>query len=149
MENTLTLDRVIRSDDEGVFGTLKDGNEHLCFTLERYWINNKIDVSCIPPGLYNLKTYKRTNGAYAFRILDVKDRTLIAIHSANWMWQLRGCIAVGDGISKILLKSENRKILGVANSVNTMKFLIERYKDVENLKLLISHVKNKPGNSNT
>lgn len=93
---------------KGTFGRLYDGhNKFLCYTLERNWDNNKPFTSCVPVGEYNLSPY--TSSKYGDTValvqpsLNVKaykddndnSRYAILIHSANYMEQLQGCIALG------------------------------------------------------
>jgi hypothetical protein len=77
-------------------------------TLELPWKDNMPDISCIPPGIYGYeKWYSPTFKTTVIRLLHVPGRTNILIHPANFVRQLRGCIAPGlsmkdiDGDGKI------------------------------------------------
>ncbi len=90
-----------------------------CVTIERPWLNNLESVSCIPVGVYPMKLgrYHRGNqgrGYPAYELLDVPDRTLIKIHSANRAAQVRGCIAPGESVAPI------DGDVAVTNSRNTL-----------------------------
>lgn len=64
------------------------------FILERPWLDNKPNVSCIPVGSYIAKR-DRTGKHQYYAIQDVPDREGIEIHVANRVDQLQGCIALG------------------------------------------------------
>lgn len=93
-----------RQADDG-FATL--GQLHLypapnflCWTLERAWKDNAVNLSCIPPGDYPLRLrddvgWAQRLGRPVVEIHDVPGRSLILWHPANWWWQLKGCPAPG------------------------------------------------------
>lgn len=91
-----------------------------CFTLELPWVDNKQNISCIPIGIYTV--VKRTSDKYGlhFHIKDVSDRSYILIHQANFIDQLRGCIAVGDKLTDI----NGDGLRDVTNSKSTMNKLL-------------------------
>jgi len=65
-------------------------------TLELPWKDNKQDISCIPIGTYGYeKWFSPKFKTTVFRLLHVPGRTNILIHPANYVRQLRGCIAPG------------------------------------------------------
>lgn len=81
-------------------------------TLERPWIagppGGTKGVSCVPPGRYQLvkhdteahpRTFALFNaelGVYHYELPPgVQGRTACLIHVANWVSELRGCIALG------------------------------------------------------
>jgi len=77
-------------------GSLWLNDARYCDTLERPWLNNQPQVSCIPEGAYDIRLdvsnhFKRLMP----HVLDVPGRAGILIHPANWVAQLKGCIAVG------------------------------------------------------
>ena len=70
---------------------LPDGSEFN--TLERPWINNQVNVSCIPAGRYNFK--RDTHGRHQwFRLLNVEGRTDIEFHTGTKPTHSNGCILV-------------------------------------------------------
>ena len=93
-----------------------------CFTLELPWKNNEKNISCIPrvSGYVGEKHESPSNGS-VIAINNVLNRTYIQIHSANFLRQLKGCIAVGDSIK--FLDGDN--LPDVTNSKNTLKALLE------------------------
>ena len=111
----LTLKRDTDNGEE-TFGRLYADEDFICWTIERPWKNNERRVSCIPEGVYGLKTkeYGRFWDKYKKPIpilQDTKPRTEILIHPANYAKDLAGCIALGDS------KGEH----AVWNSVKTWK----------------------------
>ena len=65
-------------------------------SLERGWRNNEVDVSCIPIGEYELVyEYSDRFEQYLWEIKDVPCRTECKFHSANYWYQLNGCITLG------------------------------------------------------
>ena len=70
-------------------------------TLELPWKDNQRRISCIPEGEYEV--IKRFSDKYGdhFHILNVPDRDYILIHNANFVRQLKGCVAVGFSHSDI------------------------------------------------
>jgi hypothetical protein len=71
--------------------TLPDGTE--IKTLERPWLNNQPNVSCIPAGIYK---FKRDNcGRFQwFKVLDVPGRTHIEFHEGHKPTHSEGCILI-------------------------------------------------------
>lgn len=99
----------------------------ICKTLELAWKDNKNNISCIPADTYLCK-YTRSNrlsnesiarwlkknlalkishcpdeikNIFTYEILNVKNRAGIRIHSANYFYQLLGCIALGNVHKKL------------------------------------------------
>lgn len=66
--------------------------------LERPWLNNAPNLSCIPPGRYKVEYLPRSaSGKYksCYHVLDVPGRTGILIHNGNIVDHSRGCLLVG------------------------------------------------------
>lgn len=86
-------------NDDCTTGVLVDSlGIHLCVTLERSWLENKNSISCIPEGTYNVIAYNSPTKGDVWLIQNVPDRSMIEIHSCNWVEQLEGCIGVGDAL---------------------------------------------------
>lgn len=68
-----------------------------CSTIELPYKNNERNISCIPEGIYTVKKEKPNSkfNYVHFSILNVPNRSGILIHVANYVKELRGCIAVG------------------------------------------------------
>ena len=90
-----------RLKDNGIetmgFMTIATGGQSLSLqTLELPWKYNQPNISCIPPGVYAFeKWYSPTFKTTVIRLLHVPERSNILIHPANFVRQLRGCIAPG------------------------------------------------------
>lgn len=113
---TVKLTRIV---DDGVqtSGKLEIDN-FACMTLERAWKNNQSNISCIPRGTYRVKyTFSPKFLKYTYQVMDVPNRTGIRIHSANYFFDLLGCIALGSGYSS--LNSDREK--DIINSRATIK----------------------------
>ena len=92
-----------------------------CVTLELPWKGNKTNLSCIPRGVYHVSHRESEKYGNHLHIEDVKDRSYILIHVANYVSQLRGCIALGSSFADI-----NRDgILDVTSSRNTLNKLVD------------------------
>lgn len=63
-------------------------------TLEKAWLDNEPNVSCIPEGTYLVKRDSSGRWQY-YSIQNVPNRTFIEIHPANTTEQLAGCLALG------------------------------------------------------
>ncbi len=67
-----------------------------CKTLELPDKNNANNISCIPEGIYRCEmTYSPAFKKNLYLIQNVSGRSGVRIHSANYVTQLRGCIALG------------------------------------------------------
>lgn len=83
----------------GVFGKMTF-NGFECYTVERPWLDNRTNVSCIPEDTYTARLYDSpTPGrGIVWQLNDVPDRTFIQIHRGNTMDDVVGCIALGKGL---------------------------------------------------
>jgi hypothetical protein len=100
----LAINRLADTSHE-TYGLLIDAEQkQIAVTLERPWLGNAPDVSCIPPGTYPLRRaihHPGTPGAFeCFEIADVPGRTYIHIHPANLVAQLEGCVALGESFDR-------------------------------------------------
>lgn len=93
------INRISKNDHQtlGIL-TIFDGNGFPffeCRTLELPDKQNEKRISCIPEGSYTM--CKRNSPKYGdhFHIKHVPNRKWILIHNANYVEQLRGCVAVG------------------------------------------------------
>lgn len=116
------------STPEGTFGELEDADgNHLCYTVELPWDDNIPQNSCIPIGTYIFIPHNSSAHPLTWEITNVPNRSEILIHSANWAYQLLGCIGVGEAIELI------EGVMGVTNSVNTLQRLREILPDTGTL----------------
>lgn len=90
-----------------------------CKTIELEVDKNQVRDDAIPYGEY--KVVKRNSPKYGdhFHILNVKDRSYILIHAANYSRQLLGCVAVG----KEHIDIDGDGLKDVTSSRDTMKEL--------------------------
>jgi hypothetical protein len=137
----LTLDRFsyAKTETEGLL-TVSD---HVLATLERPWITaaylgGKPFESCIPDGMYALEPYFRAkNNEAAYRLINHElgvygsqdsmggnpGRYDCLVHSANFVHQVVGCIAVGTN-RQILRNNATGSYEGaVAGSQEAMRLL--------------------------
>ena len=100
--------RRIESTDEGVRGIMTVDGLACCLTIERPWLDNKPNVSCIPAGTYLCRRVHSPTFKKTFEVVDVPGRTHILFHSGNTMKQSKGCILPGskfgelDGLAAVL-----------------------------------------------
>ena len=88
------------------FGSFKDRtigrltyNEEHFFTVERPWLDNKQNVSCIPTGFYQLVRVDSPKfGPDTWEVENVTGRSHILIHAGNTAADVIGCIAIGMGL---------------------------------------------------
>ena len=81
----------LKSPDDRTNGivTLPDGTEHP--SLERPWLNNQPNISCIPAGHYKFK--RDTHGRFQwFKVLSVDKRTNTEMHLGSRPSHSEGCI---------------------------------------------------------
>lgn len=93
MNPRLTLERCCHMD-YGTLGVLRLG-DWSCWTLERPWLNNEVDVSCIPEGVYEVAPDLEGRFIGYPELQDVPGRTEIIIHRGNVITDTVGCILVG------------------------------------------------------
>lgn len=92
--------RVEKSTD-GVFGVLTIDGQFICLTLERPWLDNQKNISCIPPQIYLCKRVDSPKYKDTFEVLNVAGRTNILFHAGNTIDDSKGCILLGSEIGNI------------------------------------------------
>ena len=109
---TLIRHAYLRSGTAGNLYIADDnGLEHEFSTVERSWMDNRVNVSCIPEGQYLCKRYSSQHFPNTFEITNVINRTVILFHAGNRPQDVKGCICLG---------SETKDPLWVANSGDAM-----------------------------
>ncbi|MFA7287657.1 MAG: DUF5675 family protein [Melioribacteraceae bacterium] len=90
LDNTKqSLGVLIVTDETGVL--------FVCRTLELPYKNNAQSISSFNPGKYTCKyTMSPSFKIKTYEVTGVPGRAGVRIHSANYVSQLRGCIALGD-----------------------------------------------------
>jgi len=96
----ITLTRLYRGEDCTI-GVMQANDGLMCFTMERPWLNNKRNVSCIPVGEYMCRPYSSQKYPEVWEVKSVKDRSKILIHVANVVSDVEGCIGVGATIGEL------------------------------------------------
>ena len=87
-------------------------------SLERGWLNNVRNISCIPAGVYKLKLeWSPRFQKDLWEIYDVPNRRECKFHAANFSRQLNGCIALGKKRTDI----DADGLMDITDSRNTMK----------------------------
>ena len=82
------------NDDTRSLGALVTKND-VYHTVERPWLDNQKNISCIPTGIYICKRYSSDKYPNTFEITNVPNRTKILFHVANWAHNVEGCIGLG------------------------------------------------------
>lgn len=101
MTHRLRLVRFAHTPAFGVFGRLffpEETGMRSLYTVEREWLGNIANISCIPEGVYQLKKsiFNSVSDPYScMELCNVPKRSLIKVHIANRAKELRGCIGLG------------------------------------------------------
>ena len=88
--------RVAHDAQQGTFGVLVLREKAFCVTLERPWMDNQRDISCIPLGDYSCQHVQSQRFGDAFVVRDVPGRTHILFHIGNTVEDTSGCILLGQ-----------------------------------------------------
>jgi len=105
----------------GTFGTITFGDGLQLYTVERPWLGNKPNVSCIPVGKYICKPRKYFRGGYdAFEVVGIPNRSHILFHVGNTMQDVQGCIALCSNLGTV------KGIWGGVQSRAAFKLFMER-----------------------
>lgn len=99
--------------------------------LERGWLNNKLNQSCIPKGNYIVKHYNSNAHPNTFVVEGTHPRTGILIHKGNFYTDSAGCIILGLMFTDL----NNDKFLDVKYSTEAMNKLNDICKGEEIINL--------------
>lgn len=134
----------IAMNQHGTFGVLIDENNvPFVVTLERPWLDNKSNVSCIPAGTYKcIRCRKSPDYGYqdspkfgdAFQVYQVPGRNKILIHKGNLDDDTHGCILIGEMFDPV------SKTPGIASSALGYMELMDRLSGVDEFTLRIIEV---------
>ncbi len=83
----------------GTFGVLRHGAVPFVLTLERPWVNNEKNISCIPAGRYRCRKIRSPHFGNTYEICDVPGRIHVLFHAGNTIEDTQGCILVGEEFS--------------------------------------------------
>ena len=98
----LTINR-FQMDRSGTLSEVAVDDRHY-YGIERPWINNKAEVSCIPAGEYTLihhcsekygDVWAFVGGSVSYQPSRHAERFACLIHSANYGRQVKGCLGLG------------------------------------------------------
>jgi len=104
----LTLTR-LGSSAHGTIGILSHGNQHLGYTLEPPWQDNKVNISCIPTGRYHCTRVDSPKFGKTYGVHNVPGRSHILFHAGNIAGDTarglnahsHGCILLGRRFGRI------------------------------------------------
>jgi len=69
------------------------------YTVEKPWLDNQQNISCIPTGIYQLGRVNSPKfGPATWEVKNVPNRSHILIHAGNTAHDVIGCLAVGMGV---------------------------------------------------
>lgn len=83
---------------KGTFGVLLVEGRILCLTLERPFLYNIRNKSCIPLGKYHC-VYHVGKSKEGYLLRGVSDRSGIMIHAGNTLSDTSGCILLGKSLN--------------------------------------------------
>lgn len=95
---------------KGTNGKLYYNGQLVCHTIELPWLHNRMNVSCIPEGIYQLVKRNTAKRGDHLALVNVSGRSGILIHPANnALKELRGCIAPVTTLDAPGIGSASRK----------------------------------------
>jgi hypothetical protein len=98
---------------QGTLGKIELEDE-VFWTIERPWLDNRPNVSCIPIGLYPMERRVSPRFGETWYMPDVPDRTWILMHVANFPKDVQGCIGIGMGLmGDRIAVADSRKALEI------------------------------------
>lgn len=86
------------------YGVLLQGDIPFAVTLERPWLDNQPNASCIPAGQYLCSRVQSPKFGNTFEVTNVPDRSAILFHKGNITDDSHGCILVGEAFNPVLGK---------------------------------------------
>lgn len=96
----ITLSRIYK--DKCTLGVLRVGKD-IFYTIEKPWLQNQQNVSCIPEGFYTFKPHGWRDEDVRFErvweIENVPNRSAILMHIGNYVQDIIGCVAVGTELN--------------------------------------------------
>lgn len=113
-----------------------------CYTLERPWMQNEPFESCIPEGFY-IATRKHSQTHGLTYEIDVPGRTHILFHPANWVYQLKGCIAPGQYVDPKHFNENNHHGAMVSHSREAFDNFISAAEGLNSFKLHVTQYRPK------
>jgi len=118
-------------EPEATIGTLIVGGEVLGFTLERCWLGNRKNISCISTGSYICKKHDSPTFGKVYKVCDVYQRSNILFHVGNVIEDTEGCILIGSSVGYI---DDKRAVTGSRIAFDSF---IRELDGVDEFKLII------------
>jgi len=138
---SILLERFYAPCNVGTFGVLRLP-EFECVSVERPWLNNQPNVSCIPEGEYDLVPSRYNRGGYdTYEIRGVPDRSLIKIHVGNTALDVLGCVALGSSLGYTESPIGTGARWGVLHSRNSVREFMEQMHGAEDARIRITQYK--------
>ena len=102
-----------------IVGQLGTIDTYIADTLERPWLNNQENISCIPAGRYEVQMLFSEHFQRKLpHLLNVPNRTNVMIHPGNTVNDSEGCILVGKNSAPGIL-TNSRDISDKLNAMLT------------------------------
>jgi hypothetical protein len=98
---TSRLIRLEHSWKWGSFGVLLFDTHIFCATVEPPNMDNKKDISCIPPSVYRCVRFSSDTHPNTFKIMNVPGRDGVLFHAGNTKKDTAGCILLGQYHGKL------------------------------------------------
>lgn len=112
-------------------GILVLPNGEILYTLERPWLDNRSNVSCIPTGKYTCKWHKSPTFGWVYKLSNVTGRTFILFHSGNIARNTKGCILIGSRLGylgkHLAVLSSKPAVRKFFNLMDKQDFILEVY----------------------
>ena len=93
--------RLEHTAQSGTFGILRINKIIVGVTLERPWVENTVNISCIPAGQYVVERANSPTHGKALQVFDVPGRSAILFHPGNTIDDTHGCILVGRYVGSV------------------------------------------------
>lgn len=91
----ITIKRLTLNGTGPTYGVLLKDDIPQCVTLERPWLLNVPDISCIPAGTYQVIPHNSADHANVWEVTGVPSRSEVLIHQGNTIADTKGCILAG------------------------------------------------------
>jgi hypothetical protein len=111
----------------GTNGSIYNGNEIICHSIELPWKGNQSGISCAPEGRYELVKRYSAKFKWHLMLMNVPDRALLLIHPANdALKELKGCIAP---VSVLTGEGKGNASVNALKKLNALVFPILEQKE--------------------
>ena len=98
----MRLVRLTKDADTPTYGVLLNEGIPFALTLERPWLENMPNVSCIPAGRYKAIRHVSPTFGETYWLQDVPGRSEILFHKGNVAAHSEGCILLGESFSHVM-----------------------------------------------